>query len=447
MAFVLLLFGTIALQFTELAIPLYLRNIFNILGSGDTSQAAMDALFGSLKILTFLFLLEWVWRRSNGTAIVLFESRSMKYLYEVGFSYLIYHSQQFFSSQFTGTLTRRVAKFAGAFETLIDSLMFQFIPTTIFVVGAVYVLYRHSAVLGTVLGGWAFFMILLQLWLAKLRQPLREAQSEADSKTTGALSDAITNQNTISLFSAGRAEIERFAAVVDSWRKATVRSWIGDEYIWAVLGLFMASVEVVMLWQAIVLWQRGLVTVGDFVLMQAYLFSTFDRVVAINRDLRRFYNGLADATEMIEILDEPHGIQDAPNASRLLVQDGNIHFDDVEFTFVKDAPVLSHFSLQLFGGQKVALVGASGAGKSTITKLLLRLYDVSSGSISVDGQDIRSVTQESLRAAIGFVPQEPILFHRTLLENIRYGKPDATNEEVIEASKKSARTRVHIHIP
>jgi ABC-type multidrug transport system fused ATPase/permease subunit len=159
--------------------------------------------------------------------------------------------------------------------------------------------------------------------------------------------------------------------------------------------------------------------------------------VAINRDLRRFYNALADASEMVEILEEPHGIQDVPGAKRLAVSGGMVEFRDVEFAFRDGSPVLHGFDLAIAPGEKIALVGPSGAGKSTVTKLLLRLYDVNSGAIEIDGQNIRTVTQDSLRENIGYVPQEPILFHRTLMENIRYGKRDATDAEVVEAAKQA----------
>jgi ATP-binding cassette subfamily B protein len=178
-------------------------------------------------------------------------------------------------------------------------------------------------------------------------------------------------------------------------------------------------------------------TVGDFALIQAYLFGIFDRLVANHGELRRFYRALADADEMVEILDEPHEIQDKENAKPIKVTSGVIDLRDINFYFNVTKPVLKNFTVQIKGGEKVALVGPSGAGKSTVTKLLLRLYDIEQGLIEIDRQNISEVTQESLRNAIAFVPQEPILFHRTLMENIRYGRRDASDEEVLEAAKKA----------
>ena len=180
-----------------------------------------------------------------------------------------------------------------------------------------------------------------------------------------------------------------------------------------------------------------MLTVGDFVLIQAYLLTTFDRLISINRELRRFFDAFADSSEMAYILELPHGVQDARGARPLIVSEGAIAFTKVRFGFHPGKLVLSDFNLSIAGGERVALVGPSGAGKSTVTKLLLRFFDIGEGSIAIDGQDISKVTQKSLRDAVSFVPQEPILFHRSLMENIRYGKRDATDDEVIAAAKKA----------
>jgi ATP-binding cassette subfamily B protein len=432
-----LILSAISLQVADLWAPLYLRRIFNVLGAGSPGPTTLSILTGLLISLALLYFASWLSRRINTLVIVVLESNTMTDLFSVAFDYLIAHSQQFFSNQFTGTLTRRVSKFAYAFEALLDSVMLQFFPTALFVVGAVVVLYFRNHTLGLVLGIWALGMVMLQIWLARLRQPLREARSEEDSKVSGTIADALGNQTTIILFSGITFELARFREAIQRWHKATMRSWMGDEYIWAILGFFMFTIEIILLWLAINFWQRGLITIGDFILMQSYLFTVFDRVVSINRDLRRFYSALADASEMVEILEEPHGVADVPHAAELMVKDGTVDFSQVDFGFHDDLSVLNDYNLSIPGGQKVALVGPSGAGKSTITKLLLRFYDTVSGAVSIDGQDIKSVTQESLRHAIGYVPQEPILFHRTLMENIRYGRRDATDEEVIEAAKKA----------
>jgi ATP-binding cassette subfamily B protein len=387
--------------------------------------------------VTFFLVLQWAMQRLQMHMVDKLDAAIMADLYKSGFDYLLGHSYHFFSNQFAGTLTRRVGKFSQAFEALHDAVMLQFFPSALFVTGAVVILYIRNHVLGSMLFVWVVIFVALQLIVARWRQPLRIARAEEDSRMTGALADAIGNQNTIMLFAARRFELNRFAEVVADWKRATLRSWVSDEIIWGIFGILMTGINIALLYGALVYWREGLVTVGDFALIQAYLLTTFDRLNAINRDLRRFYDGVADATEMIDILETPHEIADAKGAPPLAVADRSIEFKDVSFQFVENRPLLKDFNLSIAGGEKVALVGPSGAGKSTITRLILRFYDVTGGSIKIDGQDIRNVTQDSLRNAIAFVPQEPILFHRTLMENIRYGRRDATDAEVIEAAKQA----------
>ena len=434
-----LIFGSaIVMQLANLASPLYLRQLFNILASGTPTAASGAHLISIIVIVALLMLLNWAMTRAQNIANMYMQSRVMRDLYARAFEYLLGHSYSFFISHFAGTLTHRVNKFARAFETLLDAVVLQFFPTTLFVVGAVIVLSLHNVVLGAMLGIWAVLFVLLQIALARRRQPYRIKRAEADSRVTGTLADAISNQSAIQLFSGNTYEEGLFAKVVDYWHEATLEVWYADEFIWAALALFFVAINVALLYGAVIFWQQGLLTVGDFILIQSYLLTAFNQLLGINRELRRFHDSFADASEMVAILHTPHEVQDVPNARALTVSSGEISFEHVRFYFKDPSdPILDSFDLRIPGGQKLALVGRSGAGKSTITRLLLRLFDVKGGRITIDGQDIAAVTQVSLHDAISFVPQEPILFHRTLLENIRYGRRDASDEEVIEAARKA----------
>ena len=429
--------ASIGLQLTQLAAPLFLRQLFNTIAQATPSPEIVSSLIHVLGFLALMYVLEWVARRIGNFAIMMMETRVMADLSTQAFEYLMAHSQQFFANQFTGTLTRRVRKLADAFETIADNVFLQFLPAVTFIVGAIWVLWQRNAMLGMALLVWAVIITILQVQLARWRQPLRVAASEEESKVSGALADAISNQTTVTLFSGQHHEHELFRKAVEQWRKVTNRSWTADEVIWSALGIVFMLTEISVLWLAIHLWQQGGLTVGDFILIQAYLITTFDRLVFINMNLRRFFSALADASEMVEILEEPHGVKDLPDAKPLNVIRGEVAFRQVDFGFHDGSPVMRDYSMVIPGGLKVALVGPSGAGKSTVTKLLLRFYDVNAGVVEIDDQNIRTVTQESLRAAIGYVPQEPILFHRTLMENIRYGRRDATDEEVIAAAKQA----------
>ena len=175
----------------------------------------------------------------------------------------------------------------------------------------------------------------------------------------------------------------------------------------------------------------------SFALLQGYAYTLTNTLAEIGRTLRNLFGALADAKEMVEILEKPIEITDADNAKPLVISEGAIAFKKVSFRYKTQSSGVQDLSLAIRGGEKVALVGPSGAGKSTLTKLLFRFYDVTTGSITIDGQDIKQITQQSLRDAISLVPQEPILFHRTIMENIRYGNPSASDEEVIQAAKQA----------
>jgi ATP-binding cassette, subfamily B, bacterial len=432
--------STIAMQAVDLLSPWYLREFFNTLALQSPSMAAAAALLSVLWIIGGLWVADRILRRVQDQANVYLQSRTMAELYEYTFNYLIGHSYNFFTSNFAGSLTHRVSRFTRAFETIADNILIQFFPTILFVMGAVIVLLYRNIWLGLGLGVWCVLFVLLQLIIVKIRQPIRAARSEADTKVTSALADAVSNQLNITLFSAAAYEGDRLGEVVSDWRAKTLRNWLVDGWTWGVIGLSVVFIQVALLWGAVLLWKQGLLTLGDFVLIQSYLLTVFNQLMGIGFNLRQFYDAFADAGETITILKTPHEIADIDGALPLKISQAHIVFDDVDFGFHKKADVLHKFNLSIKGGEKIALVGPSGAGKSTVTKLLLRLYDLpedSSGRILIDDQDIAKVTQDSLRTAISFVPQEPILFHRTLMENIRYGKLTATDAEVIEAAKKA----------
>ncbi len=429
--------GLILMQVATLSAPLFMRQFFNLLATHNPDAATLHTLTTLLILTGLMYLLNWIGHRLEGWSTMIMQARVMADLLDSAFGYLIKHSHNFFISRFAGSLTHRVNKFSKAYESLFDTVIRSFFPTFLFVTGAIVVLSFRSPILGLGLLVWVVLFVTFQIWVSLLRQPLRVARAEADTHVTGALADAVSNQSTILQFSGEKHEQQIFRRVVEKWRAITLRSWFADEYIWMTVGIFMIGIEIALLYGAVQLWSQGRVTIGDFILIQAYLLTTFNRLVSINRELRRFYDAFADASEMVGILKTPHEVSDKSNAKKLKVSTGEVWFDDVSFYFNKQTRILNRFNLKIDSGERIALVGPSGAGKSTVTKLLLRMFDVQEGAIKIGGTDISKVTQESLREVVAFVPQEPVLFHRTLMENIRYGRRDATDEEVIAAAKQA----------
>jgi len=401
--------------------PLFFKRFFDVLG-GTPSSETLQTLLGVLTVIIFFNVLQWIARRAMHFLTIYFYAGAMSDLLDNGFIYLFGHSYNFFISNFTGTLVRRVTRLSRSYETIMDQLFYNI---------------QRSTLLGYALLLWIVLFLLVQLALARWKQPYNLRKAEEDSRVTGTLSDAVSNEYNIKLFSGANHEEGLFRNVTADLKRITLLSWTIDEVINTVQGFLMIVIQGVLFYGAIVFWQRGVLTIGDFALIQAYLINIFGQLWNFGNSFRRLYEAFADASEMVEIFNTPHEIRDAPGAKVLSVPNGEIQFKDVHFRFHKDQAILEEFSLRIAPGEKIALVGPSGAGKSTIVKILFRLYDIRSGSILIDGQDIHTVTQESLHDAISLVPQEPILFHRTLLENIRYGRRDATDEEVMEAARQA----------
>ncbi len=429
--------GAVIIQASMLVAPLFLRQFFNILVLGHPTPAVVHHLVVLLGFLALMYVFEQIGLRLRDYANGEMQAKVMADLMESAFTYLLGHSYNFFISNFAGSLTSKVSRFGKVFERIFDSVLLSFFPTFLFVVGSSVILYFHNHVLGIALGVWAIVFIWFQIYISKIYHPIRAAQAAADTKITATLADAIGNQNTIALFAGSAYERSLFHDVTSTWQKLVLRLWNTDNLIWGGIGVFMIIIEIGLFGGAVYFWQQGNFTVGDFVLIQSYLLTAFNQLVSINRELRGFYTNLADAGEMVEIIQTPHEVRDTKNARVIGISNGKIEFKDVRFSFKDNREILQNLNLVIAPGEKIALVGPSGAGKSTITKLLLRMFDIKGGNIEIDQQDITRVTQDSLHEAISFVPQEAVLFHRTLRDNIAYGKRDATDAEIIEAAKKA----------
>jgi ATP-binding cassette, subfamily B, bacterial len=434
----IVIFGSLLIQGAGIVSPLFLQRFINEISSVTPQEAVFGSLLGLLVLFTAVNFIGWIGQRVLMLSIMRLETRVMEDLANDAFRNLLQHGHNFFISNFAGSLTRRVNRYSRSFEQIFDTLIFSFFSTAVFGIGVIVVLAQRNIYLALGLLAWVIVFVTLQVVMANVRQPLRIAASEEDSKVTGILSDAVSNQTTISTFASSKHEFSLFSSAIAKWKAATLKYWYADAFVFAVQGVLAITIEFLLLAGGLYFWNQGLMTVGDFVLIQIYVIGLMDRIWNLGNSLRRLYSAFADAYEMITIFETPFEIQDVPGASALQVTEGRIDMRGVEFQFGEaSSAVLTNFNLNIKAHEKVALVGPSGAGKSTITKLLLRFYGVTGGEISIDEQNISKVTQDSVRESIAFVPQEPVLFHRSLRDNIRYGRPDATDEEVVEASKKA----------
>jgi len=422
-------------QIINLIVPLYYKNIFDILGKSTDRASAVHSL---TKIVFFILALHLVNQVFWQIAIYLYtkmQANAMARLKQNAFDYMTLHSYSFFANNFTGSLVQRVGRFSRAFESLTDSVAFNIMPLIIAIVGSIWITWFVAPVISIILLIWVIVFAIFSVVFATWKLKYDTAVAEADSRTTGYLADSITNNSAISFFTGHTHESVGFENVSNDQAKKILFSWRLGNMVDAIQILLISAVEFFVFYFAIKYWSIGLITIGTFVLAQTYIIGLANQLWGLNKIIRNVYQSIADSKEMVDILLTKHEIEDLPYAKKLIVTKGEIVFDNVSFEFNKNNRVLSDINITIKPGQKAAIIGPSGAGKTTLARLIMRIYDLTKGSINIDGQDISKVTQVSLRENISFVPQDPVLFHRTLMENIRYGRRDATDEEVKEAAR------------
>lgn len=433
--FILIYAGIILANIAELTSPFWYKRFFDALSVPTIGDRTLSVLLGALLLILGANLVAKIGIHMAFLANNRFQPSVMIEIQRTAFSYLLNHSYRFFTNAFTGSLVRKVDRLGRAFERIADEMQWRFTQVTIYLIGGLIVLFLWKPIIGALLFVWILLFIALNVGFARWKMPYDADKADLDSQATGVLTDAVSNHLNVKLFGGHAREMTRYRDVTEKLRRLRTFTWDLQTGVEAAQALFAIAIEFILFYVAAKLWQQGQFTIGDFAFIQAYMFPLFGKLWDIGRSIRNVYEGLADAQEMVEIMEEPIEIQDVRTATPLVVKKGWIQFKEVYFSYNKTRRILSKLTIAVRPGQKVALVGPSGAGKSTITKLLLRFFDVERGEVLIDGQDISRVTQHSLREQIAYVPQEAVLFHRPIMENIRYGRCEATDEEVIEAAK------------
>ncbi|MBI4239481.1 ABC transporter ATP-binding protein [Candidatus Uhrbacteria bacterium] len=435
--------GTVVSLFS----PQVYKYFFNVLTSSVPTSESYALLVRIILFALFLHLFEVLLKRGGGFIDSHFQSRIMARLRERSFQVLLGHSYSFFANNFTGALVQKVNRLQRSFERFWDAVYYSFFPLCIGIIGSIVFIFFENKAVALAMIIWTIVFVMFNVFFSLYKMKYDQERSRRDSKVTAQLADSLTNNVSIKLFTGEHTEDERFIDVSQSHRKAMLFSWHLNIANDLVQGVLFTALEFFLFYIALQGWRDGTMSIGSFVLIQTYLLTLFAKLWDIGRRIRDVYEAFADSSEMVEIIMTPFGVQDSPRASTLTVTKGKIQFQNVLFHYPSHAPVINRFSCTIKGGERVALVGSSGAGKSTIISILLRLYDIQSGSITIDGHSIAKVSQESLRNTIAFVPQEPILFHRSLLENIRYGRRDASDEEVFEAARLAHCNEFIDHLP
>ena len=344
-------------------------------------------------------------------------------------------SLRFHLERRTGGLSRVIERGTKGIEAIVRFSILNTAPTVLeFALTAlvVYISYgwHYMSVVAVTVGLYTWFTIKASNWRISIRREMNESDTEANTRAI----DSLLNYETVKYFGNEDLEAKRFDSSMAGYEKAAIKTWISLGWLnFGQAVIFGAGMAVMMLMSAYEV-MHGTHTLGDFVFINALLMQLSIPLNFIGSIYREVRQGLTDIEAMFDLLDVKQEVTDAPDAKPLIVKEGEIRFNHVEFSYDTNRQILKDIDFSVPAGKTVAIVGPSGAGKSTISRLLFRFYDVQKGSITIDGRDIRSVTQKSLRQAIGMVPQDTVLFNDTIAYNIRYGRPDASDEEVKKAA-------------
>lgn len=422
----------------DLAFPFASARLVEALSNGPTEEGKAAAAwgYGLIALLAFTFYMA----RNTGVRFwIPFAANNMQRVVTDGFRDVQRFSSDWHADNFAGATVRRVSRAMNAYDVISDTLVWFMFPAAAVLIGVTVLTAIQWPLIG-LFTGVAISAFLLTAYLMGryyIAKPLRE-YIKADTEIGASLADSVTSNATVKMFGAEAREQARFDGIVGHWRKQAKRTWGRSTDAWMIQNIVLFILQAGLLGLVLLEWAGGRATAGDavFAITAFLLVSGYLRTMGEN--VQNLQKGIADIEDVVAYAAERAEVIDRADAKAFEPGEGRISFDNVGFAYKNAAaPLYSDFSLQIAPGETVALVGPTGSGKSTFVKLLTRLYDVSGGAIRIDGQDVRGVTQASLRQAIAVVPQDPALFHRSLRENIGYAKPSASLEEIIAAAKRA----------
>jgi ATP-binding cassette, subfamily B, heavy metal transporter len=421
-------------KLATIAVPLVLKEIVDHLDKSKVETMLLPIVllfsYGLLRIVNVAFseLRDTVFSRVRYRAMRNLSTTLLKHLYTL--------SLQFHLERKTGAITRDLDRGTRGVSSILNYMVFNIMPTAAeFVLVAVILLGQYGSVFALVTFGTVAIYIIYTFALSNWRMHFRHQMNALDSSASAMAVDGMLNYETVKYFNNESYELERYDNVLDDWEDLAVKSQASMSLLTAGQGLIIAigvTLMMILASQGVV---DGKLTLGDLVLVNALMLQLFIPLGFLGIIYRSMMHALSDIDLMFALMDQKIQITDQNNALELKINTGNIEFNQVDFSYHHDRKILHNVSFSIPAGKKVAVVGASGAGKSTLSRLLFRFYDPQSGNISIDGQAINSVTQDSLRKLIGIVPQDTVLFNNSILNNIAYAKHNATQEEIIQAAR------------
>ncbi|MCW0207592.1 MAG: ABC transporter ATP-binding protein/permease [Achromobacter sp.] len=418
--------------------PLYAGRLVDAVASG----AAGDELVWSAALTSFWLLIALgiggtLLRQGVFQNIIAFTLKMMNEIVSNAFYRVQRFSTDWHANSFAGSTVRKVTRGMWAVDLLNDTLLIALLPSVVMLVGATALLGAHWPMMGLVVGAGSVLYIAVTATLSlRYVAPAARLGNAWDTRMGGALADAVSCNAVVKAFGAETREEARLDRVVDKWRRRTRRTWVRGTLNGGIQGAMLVAMQAGILGVSLLLWSRDQASVGDITFALTMFFMLQGHLRDVGMHIRNLQRSVNDMEELVALEKQPLGVDDRPGAGEIRVTAGEIRFEDVSFRYgAHDTALYDRFSVRIAPGERVGLVGHSGSGKTTFIKLIQRLYDVNGGRITIDGQDIALAKQASLRSQIAIVQQEPVLFHRTLAENIAYARPGATQAEIEQAAR------------
>lgn len=413
-----------------------IKCLINLLPGIENDDVSILILPASLVVINFIVFDNFTWRGINyiwAKYVPIIQNKIIAAMLDHALS----HSHGFYQNSLSGKIAKQISHLVDGITRIITFTSANFLRGLSLLITAFIAAYFVNPIFCIILVGWFACFAGFSIWMSKRLVALSDELASEESIVVGELVDALSNHHNVRIFARKIYENVRMIPFFDQQKKAYTKTYLYSTILSCIQGALIAMMMAGSVFSLVYLYGKGLVTVGDFALILGLSMETGHMMWFTMSEVDEFNKAVGRCKQSLTALMLPLAISDKSNATALKCAHGQITFDNVKFHYKGTEPLFQNKSIEIKAGQKVGLVGYSGGGKSTFVHLILRLYDVTDGAILIDGQDIRDVTQDSLRENIAMIPQDPSLFHRSLMENIRYGRIDARDEEVIDAAKKA----------